>query len=79
MELSVADNGPGIPVEELENVFQHSYQLGSAEGGTGLGLQVARAIVELQHGQIWADNRAEGGVMLTISLPSARHDREAEC
>ncbi len=79
VELSVADNGPGIPVEELENVFQHSYQLGSAEGGTGLGLQVARAIVELQHGQIWADNRAEGGVMLTISLPSARHDREAEC
>ncbi|MDR3511389.1 MAG: stimulus-sensing domain-containing protein [Caulobacteraceae bacterium] len=78
---SVEDDGPGIPPENLETVFERFYTArpkGAAFGGhSGLGLSIARQIVEAHGGQIRAENRlGEDGAVLgarfTVSLPEAR-------
>jgi two-component system sensor histidine kinase ChvG len=75
--VSVDDDGPGIPAENMETVFERFYTSrpkGAAFGGnSGLGLAIARQIVETHGGRIWAENRGEGGRTLgarfTVSLP----------
>lgn len=67
--LSVSDNGPGIPPEELERIFQRFHRLTSAAGGSGLGLAIARAIVELHGGRIWAESTLGEGATFHIALP----------
>ena len=78
--LSVDDDGPGIPVENLETVFERFYTSrprGSAFGGnSGLGLSIARQIVEAQGGTIQAENRpatdtAPSGARFLVRLPLA--------
>lgn len=71
-ELTVADDGVGIPVAERERVFERFYRLQSARdrdsGGTGLGLAIAKAIVTGHGGRIWvADSPA--GAELHVELP----------
>ncbi len=75
--VSVADRGPGIPAADLERVFdkfyglrQSSAQTNSASGA-GLGLAVARGIVEAHSGRIWAEQRQGGGTIIRMSLPLA--------
>lgn len=76
-ELRVIDNGPGLPPEALETVFEPFYRLESSRnrdtGGTGLGLSVARALTEAQGGTLTAINRYEGsqvsGLELLMILP----------
>jgi signal transduction histidine kinase len=58
-ELSVADLGPGIPKDKLKEVFE-PFLTNKAEG-MGMGLSIARTIVEAHQGQIWAENRDHGG------------------
>ncbi len=79
--VSVEDDGPGIPADNLETIFERFYTSrpkGQAFGGhSGLGLSIARQIVQAHNGSIWAENRtdAEGrvlGARLSISLPEAR-------
>ena len=71
--LCVRDRGTGIPVEYLERVFDRFVQVPrmATEGrrGSGLGLSIARSIVELHHGRIWAANNADGGCTFTVELP----------
>ena len=69
VRLMVRDNGPGIPVRELEHVFGRFYRLDTPAGGSGLGLAVARAIVELHGGRVWAEGREDGGVAFHVALP----------
>jgi two-component system sensor histidine kinase ChvG len=73
--LTVEDSGPGIPPENLETVFERFYTSrpkGQAFGGnSGLGLSIARQIVEAHGGRIAADNRPEGGARFTVVLPVA--------
>ena len=66
--LSVVDDGPGIPHAELGKVFGRFYRLGG-EGGSGLGLSVARGIVELHGGVIWAESKPGEGATIWIALP----------
>ncbi|HEY5072657.1 MAG TPA: stimulus-sensing domain-containing protein [Caulobacteraceae bacterium] len=76
---SVQDDGPGMPKENLETVFERFYTSrpkGVAFGGnSGLGLAIARQIVETHGGRIWAENRAERetvvGASFIVSLPAA--------
>lgn len=73
--LRVEDDGPGIPPENLETVFERFYTSrpkGQAFGGnSGLGLSIARQIVEAHGGRIGAENRPEGGARFTVLLPEA--------
>lgn len=67
----IRDNGPGIPPEYLERVFEIFERLNvtGSEGGTGIGLSIARRIVESRHGRIWIENAPEGGAMVVFELP----------
>ena len=69
-ELSVSDRGPGIPEDKLEQVFEPFFST-KAEG-MGMGLSIARTIVEAHEGLIWAKNEAHGGASFLIRLPLVR-------
>lgn len=71
--IEVSDNGPGIPPDKREEVFERFHQLdGGATrrfSGTGLGLAIARDFIELHHGQVAIDTAPEGGALFKIILP----------
>jgi two-component system, OmpR family, sensor histidine kinase KdpD len=68
--LEVSDNGPGLPSDALERIFDKFFRVpGSKTGGTGLGLSIARGFVEAQKGSIRAENRPGGGLSFIIRLP----------
>jgi signal transduction histidine kinase len=75
VRLAVEDTGPGLPAAERERVFDKFYQVGRVEGerppGTGLGLTIARHLVELHGGRIWAEEASGGGATFVLLLPSA--------
>ncbi len=74
LSLSVSDDGPGIPPDELEAVFRRFYRLTPADGGSGLGLAIARSIVTLHGGWINAGSSAEGGVVFRLTLPVSKKE-----
>jgi signal transduction histidine kinase len=65
LEVSVADTGLGIAVENLDKVFDRFEQLGQSQGavtkGTGLGLSIAKKIIELHGGKIWVESPVKPG------------------
>ena len=69
----VSDNGPGISLDEQEKVFAPFYRVESSRsretGGTGLGLSVAQSIIRSHGGEISLENKADGGLLVKISLP----------
>jgi signal transduction histidine kinase len=75
LHVMVEDRGPGIPVEEFENVFRPFRRLESSRnretGGTGLGLTIARTIARAHGGEVVIANRPEGGLHVELSLPVA--------
>ncbi len=76
IEVSVIDQGPGIPPDYVEKVFA-AFEVApkskqTKEGGTGLGLAISRLIVEGHHGTIYATNEAAGGARFTFTLPYAK-------
>ncbi len=66
-QLSVSDRGSGIPDGRLKEVFEPFFT--SKAAGMGMGLSIARTIVEAHHGLIWAKNRDHGGASFRIKLP----------
>jgi signal transduction histidine kinase len=79
--VSVADRGVGIPQEELEGVFERFRRGGSAsdmnEEGLGLGLPLAKAIVEAHKGQIRMESRVGEGTTVTVALPAEAEGGQA--
>jgi len=71
-QVEVEDTGPGIPAEDLERVFDKFERVGSMQGaeGSGLGLPIARDIVELHQGRIWAESRVGQGSRFVVRLPA---------
>jgi signal transduction histidine kinase len=73
LELTVADDGPGIPDAELPHMFDRLWRgeksRARSTGGAGLGLSIARQLVEAQGGQITARNRSPQGLEVSILLP----------
>ena len=74
--VTITDRGPGIAEQDLPYVFEPYYQSAAAAGsrGFGLGLALARWVVEQHHGTISAANAASGGCSVAIELPVAAHD-----
>jgi PAS domain S-box-containing protein len=68
VEVAVLDSGHGIPATTLPRLFQSFYT--TKKDGMGLGLPLARSIVEAHGGRIWAENRPEGGAVFRITLPA---------
>ncbi|NOT35101.1 MAG: HAMP domain-containing histidine kinase [Candidatus Eisenbacteria bacterium] len=77
--IMIADDGPGIPEDELGAIFEKFIQssaTGSGAGGTGLGLAITREILAAHHGRAWAENQPHGGAVLTVELPLKAEDIE---
>ncbi|GGB72697.1 sensor histidine kinase [Deinococcus soli (ex Cha et al. 2016)] len=73
VRLSVQDDGPGIPKDQLERLFDRFYRLEDSrsrdQGGAGLGLSIARGIVDAHGGRIWLDSEVGQGTTAHVQLP----------
>ena len=68
--ISVSDRGPGIPIEATDRLFEKFYRGDNRKtGGLGLGLSIARGLIEAHGGKLTAENRDGGGARFTIRLP----------
>lgn len=81
--VSVCDHGPGVPEAALPRLFEPFYRVGGGataggKSGVGLGLMIARQIIELHGGRIEARNRAEGGLEVRFELPIPGRTRTSE-
>jgi two-component system phosphate regulon sensor histidine kinase PhoR len=76
IEVAVQDDGPGIPAEALERVFERFYRLDKArsreQGGTGLGLAIVKHIVQNHGGKVWVKSELGRGATFFFTLPAAR-------
>lgn len=76
VQVSVCDSGTGLSKEDLEHVFDRFYRADSARSresgesnGAGLGLAIAKALVDAHGGRIWAEDASEGGAFFHFTLP----------
>jgi len=71
--VEVADSGPGVPQDELSNVFQRFYRADKARSrdvpGTGLGLAIVRSIARVHGGEATASGLPAGGAIFRVDLP----------
>jgi len=67
--ISISDSGPGIPPQKLSDVFDPFFT--TKKQGMGIGLSIARTIVQAHKGRIWAENQTDGGAVFHLSLPLA--------
>jgi two-component system phosphate regulon sensor histidine kinase PhoR len=73
VEISVTDDGPGIPPQAIERVFERFYRVDKArsreQGGTGLGLSIVKHIVQNHGGRAWANSQLGQGTTFFFTLP----------
>jgi len=72
--VSICDSGPGLTETDLEHAFDRFYRADDArtsDGGAGLGLSIAKALVDAHGGRIWAENAPSGGACFHVLLPAA--------
>lgn len=75
VEMAVADDGPGLPPEACERVFERFYRVDKArsrdQGGTGLGLAIVKHIVQRHGGRVWVESQPGQGATFFFTLPAA--------
>jgi signal transduction histidine kinase len=73
VEVTIEDDGPGIPLEEMDRVFEPFHRLEQSRnretGGVGLGLPIARNMLRAHGGDVVLSNRSEGGLKAVVTLP----------
>ena len=73
IEIFVQDDGPGIPSEALDRVFERFYRVDKArsreQGGTGLGLSIVKHIVQNHGGKVWVKSELGKGATFFFTLP----------
>jgi signal transduction histidine kinase len=75
LTVTVRDRGRGIAAADLPHLFDRFYrgaESGRRATGAGIGLSIARGLVEAVHGRIYADNCPDGGARFTIVVPAVR-------
>ncbi|MBI4060571.1 MAG: DUF4118 domain-containing protein [Elusimicrobia bacterium] len=72
IEISFADDGPGLKSEDTERVFEKFYRASAAPGGAGLGLAICKAVIEAHGGTIKAENLPTGGAVFRLTLPRGK-------
>lgn len=81
IQVSVCDSGSGLTEEDIDQVFDRFYRADKSRsrdsGGTGLGLPIAKAIVEAHGGTIWAEKAPNGGACFRFTLRTASNDSDA--
>lgn len=80
VEVKISDQGPGIPKENLEKIFDRFYRVDKARsrqmGGTGLGLAIAKEMVNAHGGRIWATSEVGKGTTIHFTLPYDRNQED---
>jgi two-component system phosphate regulon sensor histidine kinase PhoR len=75
VEVSVRDNGPGVPPDAIERIFERFYRVDKArsreQGGTGLGLAIVKHIVQSHGGEVWVKSEPGHGATFYVTLPAA--------
>ncbi len=74
LQISVADQGKGIPEEERKKIFDKFYQVKRKGEGIGLGLSIVKGVVEAQGGRIWVESQPGKGSKFIFTLPRAETD-----
>jgi signal transduction histidine kinase len=69
IHVSVEDTGIGPGQEDLDQIFHPFYT--TKRGGTGMGLSIARSIIETHGGRLWAESRSPNGMVFQFTLPAA--------
>ncbi len=79
VQVEVADTGEGIAADDLPRIFEQFYRgeksRSRATGGAGLGLAIARGVVEAHRGRIWVESEPHKGSRFIFSVPRASTDR----
>jgi signal transduction histidine kinase len=80
--FSIQDNGIGIPLEKMDNLFKTFYQVDTSltrkHGGTGLGLVICKGIIESHGGKIWIDKNYTQGTSISFTLPIANENARSQ-
>ena len=78
VQVSVADNGPGIPAGDEHKIFDKFFTTAhhKAQKGTGLGLAICQGVIKAHGGEIWAENAPQGGAIFRFTLPVAGNDTQ---
>jgi two-component system phosphate regulon sensor histidine kinase PhoR len=82
IEISVADDGPGIPPDSIERIFERFYRVDKArsreQGGTGLGLSIVKHIVQSHGGTVWAKSELGHGTTFYFTVPKAKEETDQQ-
>lgn len=74
LTIRVRDHGPGVAPNDLPHLFERFYRGDAAKAcrsGTGMGLWIARGLLAVEQGRVWAENHPEGGAQFTLLVPEA--------
>jgi two-component system sensor histidine kinase KdpD len=81
LRVSVRDHGPGIAPEDLPRLFDRFYRGGAGRhrtSGTGMGLSIARGVLAVEQGRLWAENCHDGGARFTMVVPGEIKEEDGQ-